>query len=359
MNKKIIYFIAIFQAMVLSLYASDGYNFSYNDVSDKHKMHIEECIKSIFPGQFITGSVKPLLGGLSGDDLYLIATDTSKYIFRCMKQPHSADIYQKDCMYVRMAAEKGLGPKILYQNAETGCYATEFVEGEHLSPTHFEDVVVLEQFTNSLKFLHNTPMDLLLEFDIFARLEQKIESRIQKKSEFAAELQAYLGELHTIKMAIKKHVIGLKTCHNDVHVMNLFYTPEKTIQFIDWGNAGLADPFWDLACAAVKFHFSPDQTRLLLEKYFEGVVSPQDYSHFILMENTALLSVGLDFLGQVGDELDPGVKSAVLNYLDKAGEGINHSIDTFEDAAAIAFNLFQKRTQSQEYAQALMLLEQL
>lgn len=359
MNKNIMYFIVFFQTVIFSIYASDSYILSYNNVQNEHKVHIKESIKAIFPYQSIAGNVNPLMGGHSGDSLYAVQTESFKYVFRCMKQPHSIEICQKECLYTEIAAEKGLGPKVFYQNAETGCYATEFVEGMHLSSAHLEDNVTLEQFAHALRTLHNTPVASDVEFDIFERLEQKIESNLQKNPHFSAELNNCLDNLHRIKTVIKKHTIEPKTCHNDLHMMNLFYTPEKTIQFIDWGNAGLGDPFWDLACASIKLHFSKDQSDFFLEKYFENHVSSLNRARFILMQNIVLFEIWLYYLDMKQNVPNELVKSTVFNYLRKIHEEVAGSLDTFEDIAKICFALVQKRIQSPEYKEAFSLLEQL
>ena len=359
MNKRLTYFIVFFHILTSSIYASDDCILSYNNVKNEHKIHIEEGIKAIFPYQSIAGDVNPLLGGHSGDSLYTVQIGSFKYVFRCMKQPHSIEICQKECLYTEIATEKGLGPKVLYQNGTTGCYATEFVEGTHLSSAHLEDRFILEQFTCALSTLHNTPVDSCLKFDIFERIEQKIESNLQKNPHFSAELNNCLDNVHRIKTVIKKHTIEPKTCHNDIHMMNLFYTPEKTIQFIDWGNAGLGDPFWDLACASIKLHFSKDQSDFFLEKYFENNVSSLNRAHFILMQNIVLVGILLHYLDIKQNIPNELVKSTVFNYLRKINEEVAGPIDTFEDIAKICFALIQKKIQSQEYKDAFSLLEQL
>ena len=168
-----------------------------------------------------------------------------------------------------------------------------------------------------------------------------------------------MDEGYKINTAIKNHKIDPRACHNDIHTMNLFFTPEKTIKFIDWGNAGLADPFWDIACAVIKLHFSKEQVDFFLEKYFEDNISSVDRAHFVLMENIALLWTGLSFLTIKEEIPSAAVKAAVFNYLRKTNEEVTSSIDTFEDIAKICFALFKKRVQSQEYKDAFTLLEQL
>lgn len=358
MNKNVIFFIISFQAIIFSIYSSDSYILSYNNVKNEHKVHIKESIKAISSHQSIVGSVNPLIGGVSGDNLYVIQIEPFKYVLRCMKQPHSIEVCQKECQYTEIAAEKGLGPKILYQNAEKGFYATKFVEGIHLSSTHLEDNFILEQFAYALRILHNAPITSNVKFDIFECLEQKIESNLQKNPQFSRELSDCLDNIYHIKTAIKKHTIEQKTCHNDVHMMNLFYTPEKTIQFIDWGNAGLGDLFWDLAHASTYLQFSKEQSGFFLEKYFENNVSPLDRAHFILMENIALVDLGLTFLDVKENIPNEIVKSMIFNYLRKVNEETIRPFNTCEDIAKTFFALFQKRIQSPEYKEAFSQLEQ-
>jgi hypothetical protein len=210
MNKNIPYFIVLCQAIIFSLSASDSCVLNYNGVKDEHKVHIEDGIKAIFPDQSIAGTVNRLMGGNSGDGVYVVQIESFKCVFRCMKQPHSIALCQSQCQYNEMAAEKGLGPKFLYKNIENGIYATEFVESISLSPAHLEDKLTLEQFAHALRALHDSSIDSNLTFDIFFIIEEKIKKFVQHHPDNSIELEIDLDVIQSIKTVIEKHTTNQK-----------------------------------------------------------------------------------------------------------------------------------------------------
>jgi|ERR1700733_8462384 len=96
---------------------------------------------------------------------------------------------------------------------------------------------------------------------------------------------------------------------------NVFYDKNQYIKFIDWGDAGLGDPFFDLARASIEFHLSKDQTEKFLNEYFSGNISLIDRSHFFLMQYLAVLKICLYFLDL--PHLDETTKYLVASYFKK------------------------------------------
>lgn len=139
---------------------------------------------------------------------------------------------------------------------------------------------------------------------------------------------------------------------------NVFYDKNQCIKFIDWGDSGLGDPFFDLARASIEFHLSKDQTEKFLDAYFAGNISLLDRSHFFLMQYLALLKIGLYFLDL--PHLDDATKPLVASYCKKNQiEADVNNINSPKDVAKIIFYLLEQKMSSEEFKQALSTLEQL
>lgn len=331
---------------------------NYGQVPNKdHRLLIEKCLKVIFPKDhhLIKGEISPLSGGKSEDNLYVGTLGKHKLVFRIMT---NLDACRKQCAYSEMVGKIQLGPNVIYQNVEDGIFVTEFIEGTPLHPHLLENTAILLQVAHALFQIHHSqsPHDDL--FDVYKNIEFKLDYFIRHDAEFSKKLENFLEYVRQIKSAIAHRKSSFAPCHNDIHMNNVFFDHQYHIKFIDWGDAGLGDPFFDLARASVEFHLSATQAKLFLEEYFSNNLSSADYAHFYLMQLLVLLKIGLKFLEL--DQLDPTTKERVISFFKKIEsnletENINHP----KDVSKIIFKLIEENLQSEKFNQALLTLQQL
>lgn len=323
------FFILIMQALVFG---------SFDPVAAKDSNLIEKN----FP---LKGEISSLSGGKSRDRLYVAHFGKSKCVIRIMAEAN-AKSFAKQVSYSELAAQNQLGPSVLHYNLEDGILITEFIEGAPLAPRLLDDEDVLLQFSKALHRIHHCKSLMEDAYDPFECFERQLKQH---------SFERYLKHTQRIKSALQSRNLKAKTCHNDIHMMNVFYDRNKNIQFIDWGDAALGDPFFDLARASIEFHLSQDQTEKFLNTYFSGKISASDRAHFVLMQQIALLKIGLYFLDL--SHLDEMTKDLVVSYLKKNEiEVDSNRINRPMDAAKIIFHLFESKMLSEETEQALFTL---
>lgn len=347
--KYIKFFFLIISTIIL--YSSIGLtqiNDDSNVLKIRHMLCIEEGLTELFPEQDIEiNNFYRLTDGKSNDYLYcvqLVQPKAIKLVFRFI--PYLKD-YQRQYLYSKAAENSNLGPKVLYANKENCLFAMEFIEGESLSPTLLEDRVILEKFAYALYEIQHMQVESLEKFDVFEVIERKIEKyRKSTELQLSAQLDHYKSLLHIIKQAIAKHDILLVPSHNDIHMKNVFYDKDKNIKFIDWDNGGISDPFYDLACASIKLHFSAEQIDFFLRAYFSRDISSDEYAHFLLMQLAVIIEIALFFLEQ--NEVDNATIDFVKTFFNK----IKHPVSGFNNSQDIAyafFDLFDQKIKSEEY----------
>lgn len=328
----------------------------YSQVEIGDRRGIEKSLAAIFHDGFQSEDViYPLLDGKSQDRLYCGTIENRKIVFKFVAWP---DDYIRQYFYSEMAAQKQLGPKILYNNEEDKLFVMEFVEGIHLSSNVLEDNAVLCQFSQAMYDIHHAdPLNVEIAFDIFERAEKMILSHQEKKIENYSDLVECQPFIHSMKAAIENRNIPPKPSHNDLHPLNVFYDNDKRIKFIDWGNAALSDPFYDLACISVAFGLSKEQADLFLKNYFDGSISDADRAHFFLMQNMVIFKYICSFRRL--ETIDSGTKGRVLACCQRTLgiEEINECA-TPQDIAEIFLDVFKKRVHSAEFNQSLDLLSQ-
>ena len=332
-----------------------SHSIEYSDVLPEDRNYIEQSLPIIFPnGCESIAKVYPLSGGKSKDRLYVVLIGKHKFVVRFI---FWAPDYIKQYEYSEMAAKKKLGPEIIYSDRKNAFFVMQFIEGNPLSLDLLEDKEIVWQLGQAMSCIHNAKPPTEDIFDVFERVEGMIMSQGAKSDKHYAELQECLPFIRSIKNAIEKRNISYKPGHHDVHMANIFYDLDRTIKFIDWGDAGLADPFHDLARISVNFAFSNEQSEILLESYYgKKEVSNVDRAHLFLMQCVVIIQYSCFLFGQ--EVIDSVPKETFLTYCRKVMKKKVDWVETPQDIAQIILDFFQNRVHSAEFEQALMLVGQ-
>lgn len=145
------------------------------------------------------------------------------------------------------AGEAGVGPRVLWQDAETGTIAMDAL-GQGWATArqhHLQDPATLAAIMSAMTRLHGMA-PLGSRFDPFKRIEAVIEAH----GEAGVALPDDILWLRRVVARIEKVMDGAKLvpCRNDGSSSNIMIGPEGRIMLVDYDRAGMNDPLYDIGC---------------------------------------------------------------------------------------------------------------
>jgi len=309
---------------------------------------VNQMLTEVFDTAINGVQVRPLKGGFSGDKLFLISYGDKKIVLRIHRKRKSVKDKQLEYQASKNASDLGIGPKVIYVSKEYDLLATEYINAQHPDTKTMMKQKKINYIVDSLLKLHNGPK-LPNAWSVFEYTKKIIPKNPNEKEKLA------IAELQKIEAALQSKNFQSKPCHNDIQSNNLFITDNKVL-FIDWGDAGMSDPFWDLARISMEFAFNSEQDSYLLEKYL-GKVTGLDKSRFFIMKQVFLLRSAFWLKNITGSPDKEKLKEIIKifevnNYPLNIGE--NEKV-TWNYLHTHAMNLFLKNSKTNLYQRNLSL----
>lgn len=246
---------------------------------DTHSV-FSKMLAKIFDATINEVQIKNLKGGFSGDKLFLISHNNKEIVVRIHQNRKSLKYKRLEYQASKNASNLGIGPKVIYVSKEYDLLATEYINAQHPNIETMMEQKKIHYLVNSLLKLHNGPK-LPNDWSVFEYTKRRIPKNPNDKEKLA------IAELEKIEVALKNKNFTNVPCHNDIQPNNLFIINDKAL-FIDWGDAGMSDPFWDLTRISMEFAFNSEQDSYLLDMYL-GETTNLDKSRFYIMKQVFLL----------------------------------------------------------------------
>lgn len=300
-----------------------------------------------YPSSNLT--IKLMKGG-STDSLYHILAGHQEFVVRISHQgfePHLVPCTQ-------FAADQGLGPPVIYRDNNARILVTGFVQGTSLFPQHLENPELIKPLALGLKTLHGSDLNLP-DFNPLEKIYKQLE--IFNREPSFKDISQKISDIESLFAQFPQ-----VPCHNDLHFGNLLLGNHGKIQWIDWGDAGLSDPYFDLGRIAIEYGLTDEQSKLFLTTYLGRAPNSVEEARFYLSRQIFLVRVGLAFL-KSGDRIDDQVLE-LLRYCAKnqilkipGNAQINASLSS-KEVANWAFNTFLENSRSEAFSQATEILSQ-
>lgn len=223
---------------------------------------IERALLAAF-GTTALDAISPITGGLSGAGVHRIDIDGQPYLLRLdgpsdgLRHP----VRSHACM--KIAAQAGLAPRVLYAEAQDGVTITDFVIARTPQVSRPELIAQLGQMVRAL---HDTPafpplIDYLDGLD--GLTEQALGSGLPTPAAIAQARAVQVALTGAYRRLTPQQV----SSHNDLNPRNIVHDGRRP-WLVDWDAAFLADRYVDLAAIANVYAREPDHEALLLEAYF-------------------------------------------------------------------------------------------
>ncbi|MCA0369993.1 MAG: phosphotransferase [Proteobacteria bacterium] len=209
-----------------------------------------------------------LKGGLSGAQIFKVIKGKTTYVWRQITNRNMTDRVREINAQVT-ASRSGYGPKLYAYDAHTGVILMEALEAcdHHISAT-----LRLQALAHALKTMHSGPA-------FCAHMPLQEQTKVLVKTTPRPLSSAQKRHIHAILETQRSFKDTLKTAtHRDLNPNNIFVT-QNGVKFIDFENAGLDDPYIDLAAVSLFYMMTHQEQTLLLSAYHGRRITEDDMVH--------------------------------------------------------------------------------
>ncbi len=235
-----------------------------------------------------------LTGGSEEDTVLLCLSTTTpfgEYIIKLFN-PKNPGI--NEITWTQLASNLGIGPKFYEADPAGMDMITAVAPGASLTPIVANTSSVIQNIAKSLATLHYAHTPFALASDMYERINAKY---VQLKTEGPLQemLQQAFQRAITIKDQFSSYTTQPVPCHNDLNPGNIFVYGDQ-ITLIDWVDAALGNPYYDIAAFLVLNVIDADHEKIFLAEYNAQVLNKQLYQDLQLYKQLVYFEFALNLL---------------------------------------------------------------
>jgi predicted Ser/Thr protein kinase len=242
---------------------------------------ISDQLKSIFSvsdDQKI--EIKKITEGRSDSAIYKASLNNKNYIVRMLSPERALNERKWEVELVQKTADKNISPQVYYVSPDYQMIIMDFIDGENFYGSIARNPLLLKSLAQKLRILHSLPV---------AEFAPKI-STLEKNFFVKTEAIEYQELLKTFRSLEKKFLENsdLTITHTDVHPGNLI-ADQKNVWIIDWQDAGLYGPLFDLARFASIFKLPIKDEDFFIKAYFGREISSKEKINYLRAKKIAYI----------------------------------------------------------------------
>ncbi|TPN36550.1 phosphotransferase family protein [Mesorhizobium sp. B2-3-3] len=189
-----------------------------------------------------------------------------------------------EAVAAREAAKAGVGPEVLYFDADTGVMVTRFIAGaETMSPEKFrERPGSPARAGEAFRKLHDSGAVFAFRFELFVMIDDYL--KVLSTKDDVALPSGYhdvVREAESVRSALVAHPLPLVACHCDPLCENFLDTGHR-MWIVDWEYSGMNDPLWDLGDLSVEGKFDAFRDEEMMRAYFGGEARPAERGRIVI-----------------------------------------------------------------------------
>lgn len=266
------------------------------------------------------------LGGMTNNS-YKFEYEGEQYILRSPGNRTGDYIdRQAEALNAKIAYDFGIGPEVIYCDAESGIMVTRFISGATTpGGDDLKHPAMLRRVVDIIKTLHNKGAVLTGHFDPFKTIERYVKYLKKRGGETPRDYDIALFKARSIREALESSRREPTACHVDTVPENFLDTGER-IFLLDWEYAGNGDAFWDLATLSIEAMFDGDDEKRLLEMYLGEVPSAPEAGRLFLYK------IVCDLVWTPWAAIQTVNGNRKFDYWSYATERCNRALNTMERA---------------------------
>ncbi len=226
-------------------------------------------------------SAERITKGASGAGIFKITVDGAEFLLRIEGPPDGFRDPARQYTCMRIAAEAGVAPRVIYANAVHCVAITDYIRSKPAQPKRAREES-LRAVVAAVKRLHAAPLfpplvDYMEGVGILMRRCQA--TGILPKEIFAKYLKIY----QELTAVYPRRDVHLVSSHNDLNPGNVLFGNGQA-WIVDWEAAFAADQYVDLAALTNFFAESESDKEIILQSYFGADPSDSHRARLFLMQ---------------------------------------------------------------------------
>jgi len=251
-----------------------------------------ELINSILKTQLgvkQADSVEILYAGLTSIRVYKVTVKNKSYVFK-FRNKCSVAIRDNERQAMIIAIQRGIAPKVLYEEFDAGVIVTDYIDSPLPSELVPLSLTNLRLLAETIRRIHEGPF--FGGATSILQITRKVINKLEPNRPPIVDLA--IKRFNKIEHELRNQMI-LKPCHNDLNPNNILFCKEG-LKIIDWETAGQSDPFYDLACPIMTYEMDEMQQVAFLSFYFKRQPTQEEIHKLNLFKQCHLIYYGCYYL---------------------------------------------------------------
>jgi tRNA A-37 threonylcarbamoyl transferase component Bud32 len=206
-----------------------------------------------------------LVGGSEEENIAKCTYGRNNYVIKIFGNP---ELGINEIRWTQHASDLKIGPHVYDLDPDGRYLIMGFALGQSLVPSTANSPAVISGVARSLARLHSSSSSFVQAkhaSGLFARVNTKY-AKIRCSGELKELLERGMQRVEAIKKRVQNNKILHVPCHNDLNWGNIFID-RGHVSLIDWGDAALGDPGYDIAVFFVLNIIQPHFEELFFKNY--------------------------------------------------------------------------------------------
>jgi len=250
-----------------------------------------EALKKFLQKPSGTITCNLLTGGIGEDAVVKCSHGDTNYIVKLFQD---TAIGKNEALWTEFASHLGIGPSMYYADPAGTYFIIKCVTGTSLTSKKIANPLILQNIAKAVALLHRSNTLFAHKADIFTRIKSKYES-LQTSGALQSLLVSLWRHLEILKASILSVNVVLVPCHNDLNPRNIFVDGNHAT-LIDWGDASMDNPFYDIAAFFILNSLTQEQEELFLTEYDVALLEKHWQSYLSMLKQFVRFEFALNVL---------------------------------------------------------------
>ncbi|HQV64057.1 MAG TPA: choline/ethanolamine kinase family protein [Anaerolineales bacterium] len=228
---------------------------------------IEEVVAKLDDWKGKDISIQHLSGGLTNTN-YKVTVDGTPFFIRVPGEGTELLAIDRNNEHhsARVAAQVGIGPKVLHHLPEYDVMVLEFLNGKTMSKDSLNESGMPTRMADSIKRLHSGER-LLLDFNMFRLTEYYLSLCKERNIKIPDGYLERMNLVDEIERAMAVKPLATVPCNNDLLAEN-YIDDGNQLWLIDYEYSGNNDPTFELGNTCQEMQFNDEQIAEVCAAYF-------------------------------------------------------------------------------------------